>query len=51
MQAKSKENQHGKNYEGEFTLEELRQINRVFQLTNTIYDAQEEGSAKGSALL
>ena len=36
------ENQHGKNYEGEFTLEELRQINRVFQLTNTIYDAQEE---------
>ena len=36
------ENQHGKNYEGEFTLEELRQINRVFHLTNTIYDAQEE---------
>ena len=33
---------HGKNYEGEFTLEELRQINRVFHLTNTIYDAQEE---------
>ena len=33
---------HGKNYEGEFTLEELRQINRVFQLTPTIYDAQEE---------
>ena len=32
----------GKNYEGEFTLEELRQINRVFHLTNTIYDAQEE---------
>ena len=36
------ENHHGKNYEGEFTLEELRQINRVFHLTNTIYDAQEE---------
>ena len=36
------EDQHGKNYEGEFTLEELRQINRVFQLTSTIYDAQEE---------
>ena len=36
------ENQHGKNYEGEFTLEEVRQINRVFHLTNTIYDAQEE---------
>ena len=34
------EDQHGKNYEGEFTLEELRQINRVFQLTSTIYDAQ-----------
>ena len=32
----------GRNYEGEFTLEELRQINRVFHLTNTIYDAQEE---------
>ena len=32
----------GKNYEGEFTLEELRQINRVFHLTNTIYEAQEE---------
>jgi len=32
----------GKNYEGEFTLDELRQINRVFHLTNTIYDAQEE---------
>jgi len=33
---------HGKNYEGEFTLEELRQINRVFHLTPTIYEAQEE---------
>ena len=32
----------GKNYEGEFTLEELRQINRVFHLTNTIYEAQDE---------
>ena len=36
------ENRHGRNYEGEFTLEELRQINRDFHLTNTIYDAQEE---------
>ena len=36
------EDRPGKNYEGEFTLEELRQINRVFHLTNTIYDAQEE---------
>ena len=36
------ENRPGKNYEGEFTLDELRQINRVFHLTNTIYDAQEE---------
>ena len=36
------ENHNGRNYEGEFTLEELRQINRVFHLTNTIYDAQEE---------
>ena len=36
------ENGPGKNYEGEFTLDELRQINRVFHLTNTIYDAQEE---------
>ena len=36
------EDRYGKNYEGEFTLEELRQINRVFHLTPTIYDAQEE---------
>ena len=36
------ESGNGKNYEGEFTLDELRQINRVFHLTNTIYDAQEE---------
>ena len=35
-------NQKGRNYEGEFTLEELRQIHKVFQLTNTIFDAQEE---------
>ena len=35
-------NKRGKNYEGEFTLEELRQINRIFQLTSTIYEAQEE---------
>ena len=36
------ENGYGRNYEGEFTLEELRQINRVFHLTNSIYEAQEE---------
>ena len=36
------DNRYGKNYEGEFTLEELRQINRVFHLTPTIYEAQEE---------
>ena len=36
------ESKLGKNYEGEFTLDELRQINRVFHLTNTIYDAQDE---------
>ena len=36
------EDRYGRNYEGEFTLEELRQINRVFHLTPTIYDAQEE---------
>ena len=35
-------NKRGRNYEGEFTLEELRQINRIFQLTGTIYEAQEE---------
>lgn len=35
-------NKHGKHYEGEFTLDELRQINRIFHLTNTIYDAQDE---------
>ena len=35
-------NKRGKNYEGEFTLDELRQINRIFQLTSTIYEAQEE---------
>ena len=35
-------NKRGKNYEGEFTLEELRQINRIFQLTSSIYEAQEE---------
>jgi len=36
------EDRFGKNYEGEFTLEELRQIHRVFHLTPTIYEAQEE---------
>ena len=36
------EDRYGRNYEGEFTLEELRQINRVFHLTPTIYEAQEE---------
>lgn len=35
-------NKRGKNFEGEFTLDELRQINRIFQLTTTIFEAQEE---------
>ena len=31
-----------KNYSGEFTLDDLRRINRVFLLTQTIYEAKEE---------
>lgn len=31
-----------KNYTGEFTLDDLRQINRVFLLTSSIYEAREE---------
>ena len=31
-----------KNYTGEFTLDDLRQINRVFLLTSSIYEAKEE---------
>jgi len=31
-----------KNYSGEFTLEDLRRINRVFILTQSIYEAKEE---------
>ena len=31
-----------KNFAGEFTLDDLRRINRVFLLTPTIYDAKEE---------
>ena len=31
-----------KNYSGEFTLDDLRRINRVFLLTKTIYEAKEE---------
>ena len=35
-------NKQFKNYSGEFTLDDLRRINRVFLLTPTIYDAKEE---------
>ena len=31
-----------KNYSGEFTLEDLRRINKVFLLTQSIYEAKEE---------
>ena len=31
-----------KNYSGEFTLDDLRRINRVFLLTPSIYEAKEE---------
>ena len=31
-----------KNYSGEFTLDDLRRINRVFLLTHSIYEAKEE---------
>ena len=31
-----------KNYSGEFTLDDLRRINRVFLLTSSIYEAKEE---------
>ena len=35
-------NKQFKNFAGEFTLDDLRRINRVFLLTPTIYDAKEE---------
>ena len=35
-------NRQFKNFSGEFTLDDLRRINRVFLLTPTIYDAKEE---------
>ncbi len=38
----TRDNQQFKNYAGEFTLDDLRRINRVFLLTPTIYDAKEE---------
>ena len=38
----TRDQQQFKNYSGEFTLEDLRRINRVFLLTQTIYEAKEE---------
>jgi hypothetical protein len=38
----TRNNQQFKNFCGEFTLDDLRRINRVFLLTPTIYDAKEE---------
>ena len=38
----TRNNRQFKNYCGEFTLDDLRRINRVFVLTPTIYDAKEE---------
>ena len=38
----TRDNQQFKNYSGEFTLDDLRRINRVFLLTPTIFDAKEE---------
>ena len=38
----TRDNQQFKNYSGEFTLDDLRRINRVFLLTKTIYEAKEE---------
>ena len=38
----TRDNQQFKNYSGEFTLDDLRRINRVFLLTPSIYDAKEE---------
>ena len=38
----TRDNQQFKNYSGEFTLDDLRRINRVFLLTPSIYEAKEE---------
>ena len=38
----TKDKQQFKNYSGEFTLDDLRRINRVFLLTQSIYEAKEE---------
>ena len=38
----TRDNQQFKNYAGEFTLDDLRRINRVFLLTRSIYEAKEE---------
>ena len=38
----TRDNKQFKNYAGEFTLDDLRRINRVFLLTRSIYEAKEE---------
>ena len=38
----TRDNKQYKNYAGEFTLDDLRRINRVFLLTRSIYEAKEE---------
>ena len=38
----TRDNQQFKNYSGEFTLDDLQRINRVFLLTRSIYEAKEE---------
>ena len=38
----TRDNKQFKNYSGEFTLDDLRRINRVFLLTRSIYEAKEE---------
>ena len=38
----TRDKQQFKNYSGEFTLDDLRGINRVFLLTQSIYEAKEE---------
>ena len=38
----TRDNKQFKNYAGEFTLDDLRRINRVFILTRSIYEAKEE---------
>ena len=38
----TRDNKQFKNYSGEFTLDNLRRINRVFLLTPTIYEAKDE---------